>query len=157
MAGQALRILVLNGPNLNLLGTRETGIYGRQTLKDVEDRLRSVAAELGVEIDCRQTNWEGQLIEWIHGAKQEGFAGIVMNPGAFGHYSIAVRDAISGAATPTVEVHISNVYAREPFRHISVIAAVCVGHVAGLGPGGYEWGLRGLVEYLRAQQEAGAN
>jgi len=143
--------MVLNGPNLNLLGTREPGVYGRHTLGDVERRLQRVAGELGVEVDCRQSNWEGQLVDWIHEAGREGFAGIVINPGAYTHTSVAIRDAIAGVGLPAVEVHVSNVYAREPFRHHSFIAPVCVGQVAGLGIGGYEWGLRALAEYVQSK------
>lgn len=146
------QIMVLNGPNLNLLGTREPGIYGRATLQDVARRLERVAASLGVTVDFRQSNHEGQLVDWIHEAGREGYAGLVINPGALSHYSIALRDAIAGVGLPTVEVHISNVHARESFRHVSVTAPVCIGQLAGLGVGGYEWALRGLVEYLTTRE-----
>lgn len=146
--GRSVRFIVLNGPNLNLLGTREPGVYGRHTLADAERRLQRVAAELGVELDCRQSNWEGQLVDWIHEAAREGAAGIVINPGAYTHTSVAIRDAIAAVGLPAVEVHVSNVYGREPFRHRSFTAPVCIGQVTGLGIGGYEWALRALVEYV---------
>jgi len=145
--------MVLNGPNVNLLGTREPEVYGSDTREDAERRIRADGEGLTVTGACRQSNWEGQLIYWIHEAKREGFSGIVINPGAFTHTSIALRDAISGVALPTVEVHVSNIHAREPFRHHSYIAPVCVGQMAGFGIGGYEWGLRALVEFLRTKGE----
>ncbi|UWQ20480.1 type II 3-dehydroquinate dehydratase [Jannaschia sp. W003] len=138
-------ILVLNGPNLNLLGTREPAIYGADTLADVERRCRALGESLGSSIDCLQSNHEGALVDAIHDARGR-HAGIVLNAGAYTHTSIALRDAISGVALPCVEVHVSNVHAREAFRHHSVIAPVCRGVIAGFGVAGYELAIRALAE-----------
>ncbi|AFD26173.1 type II 3-dehydroquinate dehydratase [Deinococcus gobiensis] len=140
--------LVLNGPNLNRLGLREPGVYGAQTLEDLERQCEAWGAELGVAVTCRQSNFEGQLLEWIHEAQEQGFTGIVINPGALTHYSYALRDAISGQPLPVVEVHISNVDAREEFRHKSVTAAVCRGKISGLGFTGYRLAMDYLAEVL---------
>ncbi|WP_394649512.1 type II 3-dehydroquinate dehydratase [uncultured Deinococcus sp.] len=140
--------LVLNGPNLNRLGLREPGVYGAQTLEDLERQCEAWGAELGVAVTCRQSNFEGQLLEWIHEAQEQGFTGIVINPGARTHYSYALRDAISGQPLPVVEVHISNVDAREEFRHKSVTAAVCRGKISGLGFAGYRLAMDYLAEVL---------
>ena len=142
-----LRILVINGPNLNLLGTREPATYGRQTLADVESHLRKVAVELEVIIECRQTNHEGEIIDCIQKGRDR-FAGLIINPGGYNHTSVAIRDAIAGTGIPTLEVHISNIHAREEFRHHSLIAPVCIGQIAGLGTDGYEWALRALAARL---------
>ena len=139
-------LLVLNGPNLNRLGLREPGVYGSQTLEDLERQCESWGAELGTSVTCRQSNYEGQLIEWIHEAQEQGFSGVVINPGALTHYSYALRDAIAGQPLPVIEVHISNVDAREEFRHKSVTAAVCRGKISGLGFLGYRLGMGALVE-----------
>ncbi|MDR6217014.1 type II 3-dehydroquinate dehydratase [Deinococcus soli (ex Cha et al. 2016)] len=139
-------LLVVNGPNLNRLGLREPGVYGSQTLEDLERQCDAWGAELGQAVTCRQSNYEGQLIEWIHEAEEHGFTGIVLNPGALTHYSYALRDAIAGQRVPVIEVHISNVDAREEFRHKSVTAAVCRGKISGLGFLGYRLGLEALVE-----------
>ncbi|HYE90919.1 MAG TPA: type II 3-dehydroquinate dehydratase [Terriglobales bacterium] len=137
--------LVLHGPNLNLLGTREPAIYGRATLADVDALIRDHARDIGIKVDCRQSNTEGQLVDWLQGAAREGFGGIVMNPGALTHYSIALRDAVAAIAVPVVEVHLSNVHGREEFRRHSVIAPVARGQVAGFGPLSYLLGLDALV------------
>ena len=130
-------ILVLNGPNLNLLGSRETDVYGVTTLADVEALCARVASELGSSAVCRQSNHEGQLIDWLHGAAAEGAAGVVLNPGGFTHTSVALRDAIAAINVPVVEVHVSNVLKREPFRHVSLTGAVSVGGCWGMGGPGY--------------------
>jgi 3-dehydroquinate dehydratase-2 len=137
--------LVLHGPNLNLLGTREPAVYGRASLADVDRLIRDHAHDLGVRVECRQSNTEGQLVDWLQGAEGEGFGGIVFNPGAFTHYSIALRDAVTAIGLPVIEVHLSNVHGREEFRRHSVIAAVARGQIAGFGPLSYLLGLDALV------------
>lgn len=137
--------LVLHGPNLNLLGTREPNVYGRMTLAKVDELIREHGRKLGVKVESRQSNHEGQLIDWLQGARKEGFLGIVFNPGAFTHYSIALRDAVAGIDLPVVEVHLSNVHAREEFRRHSVIAAAARGQISGFGPQSYLLGLDALL------------
>jgi 3-dehydroquinate dehydratase-2 len=131
-----MKILFLNGPNLNLLGQREPEVYGRMTLKDIEESVRARAAKLNVEIDFRQSNLEGELVAWIQQAKGE-FDVIVLNAAAYTHTSIALRDAISAVGVPTIEIHLSNVHAREEFRHKSLIAPVCCGQIVGFGADSY--------------------
>lgn len=140
------KILVLNGPNLNRLGKREPHIYGSETLEDLKNSLVSLAEQLKCQIDFKQSNHEGEIIDWIHGAADENFDGIIINPGAFTHYSYAIRDAISSVTIPTIEVHISNVHTREEFRHHSVISPVTVGQIVGLGTKGYKLALLSFVK-----------
>jgi 3-dehydroquinate dehydratase-2 len=142
-----IAVHVLNGPNLNLLGRREPQIYGAMTLADIEGDLRERARQAKVDLTFRQSNVEGELVGWIHEAGLSG-AGILLNAGAYTHTSIALRDAITGADAPTVEIHLSNVHAREPFRHRSLIAPVCVGVIAGFGARSYALGFDALVPIL---------
>lgn len=141
-------ILVLHGPNLNMLGQREPGVYGRLTLAEIDAAIGRHAEARGVKVECRQSNHEGVLVEAIQGAAGQGFHAIVINPGAFTHYSYALRDAIAAVSLPVVEVHLSNLYAREPFRHRSVTAPVCRGQISGFGPQSYLLGLDGALACL---------
>lgn len=145
-----MRIALLNGPNLNLLGTREPALYGRETLADVEARLSEVAHELDVTLQCAQFNGEGELVTAVH-AMRGVVDGVVVNAGAYSHTSLALRDAFAGVGVPFVEVHVTNVHAREPERHRAMLAPAAVGSVVGLGSYGYELALRGLVRALRAR------
>lgn len=140
-----MKIYVLNGPSLNLLGERQPLIYGNTTLAEVEQMCRGRALELGVEIDFRQSNDEGQLIDWLHQARTQA-GGVILNAAAFSHYSIALRDAVQACGKPVVEVHISNIFAREEFRATSVLSAVVVGVISGLGTQGYLLALEALAE-----------
>jgi 3-dehydroquinate dehydratase-2 len=142
------KILVLNGPNLNLLGRRQPEIYGKTTLTEIERQVRALAGELGVEIDFRQSNSEGELVTWIQEAADR-CAALVINPAAYTHTSLALRDAISAAAIPTVEIHISNIHRRETFRHHSYIAEVAVGQIAGFGAESYLLGLRAVARLIQ--------
>ena len=146
-AETAVRIAVLNGPNLNLLGTREPALYGHETLDDLERRLRHIGKELRVDLEFAQHNSEGELIERVH-AMRGRVQGALVNAGAYSHTSLALRDALAGIALPFVEVHITNIYAREPERRHSMLADAAVGVVCGLGVLGYELALRGLVAHL---------
>jgi 3-dehydroquinate dehydratase-2 len=148
-----IAIHVLNGPNLNLLGRREPTIYGSKTLSDVERLVRERAEDAGASIVFRQSNHEGHLVDWIQEAGSQG-AGIVINAGAYTHTSIALRDAISGSGAPTVEVHLSNVHAREGFRHRSLIAPVCVGVICGFGVFSYLLGFDAIHQVLRERAQA---
>ena len=145
------RVLLLNGPNLNLLGTREPGIYGAETLESIERRAAEVAREAGHELSAFQSNAEHELIDRIHGAPADGVAFLVFNPGAFTHTSVALRDAITAVKLPFIEVHLSNVHAREPFRKHSYFSDIAVGVIAGLGAFGYELALRAAARQLAAR------
>lgn len=140
-----MKILVLHGPNLNLLGTREPGVYGSLTMDDINTRLIELGKALGAEVTCQQSNHEGVLIDALHDARTWA-AGVVFNPGAYTHTSVALRDAVAAIGIPVVEVHLSNVYAREEFRHKSLLSAVCKGKISGFGWMSYALGLRALVE-----------
>lgn len=145
------KILCISGPNLNLLGSREPEVYGRETLDEIHARLRDRARALSAEIDARQTNHEGTIVDWIGGARRESFAAIVINPGAYTHTSIAIHDALRAVALPCVEVHLSNPDAREPFRRRSRIARACIARVAGFGGDSYVLALEGLLRHLAAR------
>lgn len=142
-----MRIAVINGPNLNLLGTREPAVYGTDTLADIESRLLKVAPELGVELSFSQHNGEGQIVDAIHGLRGR-VDGLLLNAGAYSHTSLAIRDALVGVKVPFVEIHLTNIYAREPERRRSALADAAVAVICGFGAYGYELALRGLVKML---------
>lgn len=142
-----MKILLLNGPNLNLLGTREPEKYGNTTLNDIENNLKNIAQKQKIQLECYQSNHEGDLIDKIQQAKNN-FDGIILNAGGYTHTSVAIRDAIAGVQMPTVEIHLTNIHAREEFRHNSLIAPVCIGQICGFGAKSYELGLDALINYL---------
>ncbi|AST94364.1 type II 3-dehydroquinate dehydratase [Sutcliffiella sp. NC1] len=146
-----MRLLVINGPNLNRLGKRDPAVYGRDTLNDLEQRLAEYAKEHHLLIDTFQSNHEGAIIDKLHEADAQ-YEGIVINPGAFTHYSYAIRDAIDSIVIPVVEVHISNIHARESFRHLSVTAPVTKGQIVGFGLDGYELAVKGLLNVIRGKK-----
>ena len=142
-----MKILLINGPNLNLLGIREPGVYGTDGLDKIIESCKTLCGELGVELECFQSTREGEIIDAIHNAMGK-FDGIVMNPGAYTHYSYAIRDAVAAVKLPCVEIHLSNIHSREEFRHTSVIAPTCVGQISGFGSDSYLLAIRALVDYL---------
>lgn len=152
-----MKILIVNGPNLGRLGEREPAVYGRKTLDDILEGCRAAARELGVDLECFQSNHEGALIDFLESrsGERDGVDGVVINPGALTHYGLSLRDALAGLRCPVIEVHLTNIYAREPFRAHSVVAPVVTGQVAGLGGDGYEWALRALVR-SHTRRSAGA-
>ena len=148
-----MRILVMHGPNLNLLGTRETHVYGTTTLAEINERIAARARELGLDVEFFQTNHEGEALDRL-GQARGRYDGILINPAAWTHTSVALRDALAATGLPAVEVHLSNVYAREAFRHTSYTAPVCVGQISGFGPDSYLLGLDGLVRAIAARRTA---
>jgi 3-dehydroquinate dehydratase II len=150
--GHEPRVLVLSGPNLHRLGKRQPEIYGHQTLEQIHQKISAEAASLGASVECRQSNHEGELVDWVGAAQDQGFSGIVINPGAYTHTSYALYDALLAAGIPSVEVHLSNPEAREEFRRHSCTAPACIGKVAGFGDGSYLLGLRGLLARLSASR-----
>ncbi|HJH11089.1 MAG TPA: type II 3-dehydroquinate dehydratase [Metalysinibacillus jejuensis] len=141
-----MKIMILNGPNLNRLGKREPEIYGHETLQDVEHKLLQLANKHEVTIDFRQSNHEGELVDWLHEAADNAYEGVVINPAAYTHTSVALHDAIAGIDVPVIEVHISNVHKREAFRHHSYLAPACIGQIVGLGTYGYQLALQTFIQ-----------
>lgn len=152
LRGINMRILVINGVNMNMLGLRETEKYGTMTLKDLEKDLYAFSFEIGIDIETFQSNFEGEIVEKIHNAK-DNFDGIVINAGAYTHTSVAIRDALSSVNVPAVEVHITNIHKREEFRHHSYLAPVCIGQISGFGLNSYKLGLKAVVDYLSDNNE----
>lgn len=149
-----MKILVINGVNMNMLGSRETEKYGTMTLKDLEKDLYAFSFELGIDIETFQSNFEGEIVEKIHSAK-DNFDGIVINAGAYTHTSVAIRDAISAVDIPTVEVHMTNIYKREEFRHHSYLAPICIGQISGFGADSYKLGLKAIKNFLKTNSSFG--
>lgn len=147
------KILLINGPNLNRLGKREPAHYGSSTLEDLEAQLNQQAERLDVKLICFQSNHEGAIIDKLHWSEDHGMDGVIINPGAFTHYSYAIRDAIAGIDVPVIEVHISNIHARESFRHQSVTAPVSAGQIVGLGTQGYELALQAITKIAKGRNE----
>jgi 3-dehydroquinate dehydratase-2 len=147
-----MKILVINGPNIQLLGQRKPEVYGTETLGDVENRLAELAKVLEVDLECYQSNHEGDIVDKIASAMTEGIAGIIINPAAYTHSSVAIRDALEAVDIPALEVHISNIHARDDFRKKSFTAPVCIGQICGLGTDGYEWAFRAMVKKLKTQK-----
>lgn len=144
-----MKIIVINGPNIQLLGVRKPEVYGNVTLSDLQKRLQKVSDELKVDIGFLQTNHEGEIVDAIGSALKNGIDGIIINPAAYTHTSIAIHDALESVEIPAIEVHISNIYRREDFRRKSVTAPACLGQISGLGTDGYEWALRAITDYLK--------
>ena len=149
---KCMNILLINGPNLQLLGEREPDVYGTQSLEDSNGKVKRYAEELGVQLETRQTNAEGEIVQWIGDAPKE-FNGIIINPAAYTHTSIAIRDAVAAIRIPVVEVHLSNIHAREEFRRQSMTAPVCIGQICGFNIQGYELALKGLVEHINKHKD----
>lgn len=149
-----MKILLINGPNLQLLGLREPEIYGSATLNALNKHLQTVAGSLDVELHCCQSNHEGEIVDRIAETVTDGTDGVIINPAAYTHTSIAIHDALLAVKIPSIEVHISNICARDSFRHISMTAPACIGIIAGLGVDGYEWALKALIKYLNNQTKA---
>jgi len=143
------KILVIHGPNLNLLGQREPDVYGKTTLEEINRRLQKLAGSHGVQLEIVQSNHEGEIVDTIGQANKRGFKAILINPAAYTHTSVAIRDAVAAVAIPTVEVHLSNIYAREEFRHTSLIAPVCHGQVSGFGANSYVLGLEAVISLIK--------
>ncbi len=139
------KVLIIHGPNLNLLGTREIDVYGSESLDQVNQKIQEKAKELKIEVVCKQSNHEGQIIDWIQNSKNESFDRLIINPGAYTHTSIAIRDAIAGIQIQAIEIHLSNIHKREEFRHHSYIAPVCIGQICGFGSHGYLLALEAAV------------
>jgi len=146
-----MKILCLNGPNLNRLGKREPAIYGYETLEDLEQTMKNRGKQSEIYVQCKQSNHEGELIDWLHDAEDDEIDGIIFNPGAYTHTSYAIRDAISSITVPVIEVHISNIHSRESFRHQSVLAPVCVGQICGLGTFGYTLALETFLHRRKGE------